>query len=151
MPGKPPFFAQERDYSCVPACLRMVLARNGISKTEDDLIYECGGVGTGSEGSETGFVPDQLVQAARNLGFPHTVKGRPTIEELEAWIDNDIYPIVWICPAVGLHHAVVVVEVQSGMVLVNDPAQPTGEYEILRDQFESAWGLTGRLAVVIRR
>ncbi|MFN0120963.1 MAG: cysteine peptidase family C39 domain-containing protein [Blastocatellia bacterium] len=36
---KPPFFKQERIYSCVPACLKMVLAGFGHEITEADLCH----------------------------------------------------------------------------------------------------------------
>ncbi len=73
MPGKPPFYPQERDYSCVPACLRMVLAYNGIYESEDDLVYACCSRPDGTAASD-------LVEAAKGFGFAKTSRERLNID-----------------------------------------------------------------------
>ncbi|MGH9846476.1 MAG: cysteine peptidase family C39 domain-containing protein [Blastocatellia bacterium] len=41
MPSKPPFHKQETGYSCVPACLRMVLGSFGLDVSEIELRARC--------------------------------------------------------------------------------------------------------------
>lgn len=145
MPSRPPFFPQERDYSCVPACLPMVLkAQLDRDVSEDDIIYECN---CKADGTTT----NDLMTAAKALGFPSAVKGRPTLDEVRDWTSEGIYPIVWIRLSEGITHAVVVLEVQAAVVIVHNPAEQSGGSRIPRDQFERQWGETGRLAVVCRR
>lgn len=68
MPETPPFDKQETDYSCVPACLRMVLASLGVFKTEQELreLCDC----TVLEGTSA----LKAVDAARASGFKNTQK-----------------------------------------------------------------------------
>ena len=65
MPAKPPLYLQETDYSCAPACLRMVLAAAGIEKTEEELriVSNCDAEGTW---------PSEIVKTARSLGFENS-------------------------------------------------------------------------------
>ncbi len=37
MPVRPPYYKQETEYSCMAACLRMVLEHLGVVKTEKEL------------------------------------------------------------------------------------------------------------------
>jgi ABC-type bacteriocin/lantibiotic exporter with double-glycine peptidase domain len=122
MPDRPPFFAQERDYSCVPACLRMVLAHHGIDKSEDDLIYAC-------NCDQQGTSPDSLVAAAKELGFIRSSRDRPSVQELKLFLSEGCYPIVWIATET-LQHALVLIEIQPEIVWVLDPASQEGERSI---------------------
>ena len=40
MPSKPPFVKQERRDSCALACLRMLMAHEGIDVSESELLEE---------------------------------------------------------------------------------------------------------------
>jgi len=141
MPGKPPFYPQEHDYSCVPACLRMVLAYNGIYKSEDDLIYACNSWPDGTKVSD-------LVEAAKDLGFERTSRERPTLEELRESLNQGLFPIVYI--ATPTVHSVVVVAIED-FVEVLDPAHPSGQYKIALETFLEQWGAERHLAVILQR
>ena len=75
MPLKPPFLKQETRYSCVPACLRMVLSSPGLDVPEAELRARC---------DCTAFGTDALkaVDAVRQLGFPGTAKYNLSLDEL---------------------------------------------------------------------
>jgi ABC-type bacteriocin/lantibiotic exporter with double-glycine peptidase domain len=141
MPGKPPFYPQERDYSCVPACLRMVLAYNGIYETEDDLIYACRSWPDGTE-------PSVLVEAAVGFGFSRTSEERLNISELSALIEEGLYPIVYV--ATPTIHSVVVIAI-TDMVEVLDPASEPGYCKIPLETFQDQWAAYRGLAVILRR
>jgi ABC-type bacteriocin/lantibiotic exporter with double-glycine peptidase domain len=146
MSDRPPFFRQEREYSCAAACLRMVLSGYDIELSEDDLIHRTTGV------TETsGTYPKDVVTSARELGCLRTIQARPSIEELRSQLDLGIYPIVWLRMPAGVVHSVVVLYVASTVVHVHDPAEPAGNTEISRDGFSAAWESTGRLTVLVRK
>src|SRR5215470_11963845 len=136
MPGKPPFYPQEHDYSCVPACLRMLLAYNGIYKSEDDLIYACNSWPDGTKVSD-------LVEAAKGFGFEETSRERLTLDELRDAIREESFPIVYI--ATPIVHSVLVVAIED-FVEVLDPAHPSGEYKIALKNFLEQWGAQRNLA-----
>lgn len=68
MKSKPPFHKQETRYSCVPACLRMVLGSFGLEITESELRARCDCT------PFNGTNALQAVDAARELGFAGTTK-----------------------------------------------------------------------------
>ncbi len=63
---RPPFYAQEKDSSCLAACLRMVLAAYGVVHSERHLRDLCEWTPQRSISSTA------AVAAARALGFIHT-------------------------------------------------------------------------------
>jgi ABC-type bacteriocin/lantibiotic exporter with double-glycine peptidase domain len=143
MPGRPPFFPQERDYSCVPACLRMVLAYHGLNLTEDDLIYAC-------NCDKGGAYADDAVEAAKRLGFERTSKDRPTIEGLIAMLQLGEFAIVWIARG-SIRHTVVPIGVVGDSIEILDPAHQQGILTVPLNTFLEEWDRQGRLAVVVRR
>jgi ABC-type bacteriocin/lantibiotic exporter with double-glycine peptidase domain len=142
MSGRPPFFPQERDYSCVPACLRMVLAYHGVYKSEDDLIYAC-------DCDQQGTGPDGVVEAAKELGFGRTSRDRPGIQELTSIVREGYYPIVWMATE-AQQHAVVLIDVHSEFVHVLDPALKQGDRHIPLEVFVEQRELARRLTVIVR-
>jgi ABC-type bacteriocin/lantibiotic exporter with double-glycine peptidase domain len=130
--------------SCVPACLRLVLASYGIELTEAELreLCDCTFFGTDAFAA---------VQAARQLGFSQTSKTNLTMGEVKALADDQQWPIVY----VGLRplegktgiHALVVLNVSDTAVVVLDPAK--GERIIPRAVFEDAWKLQLGLTILL--
>jgi ABC-type bacteriocin/lantibiotic exporter with double-glycine peptidase domain len=147
MPTKPPLFRQETDYSCAPACLRMVLAAFGVEKTEEELRHLTGCLFDGTE-------PFGLVRAAQDLGFRNTRKYNLDFDELKLVLEQGYYPIVEIRTRISpdtpyLRHAVLVVRVAEGAVSLLDPAR--GEIEVPEDVFQQEWSLTRRLTILIQQ
>ena len=146
MPSKPPFHKQETNYSCVPACLRMVLGSFGLDLAESELRALC---------DCTAFGTDALkaVDAARQLGFPHTAKYNLLPDELEALVKDGHYPIAFLglAPIDGFdeQHAMVVIEMSESAVVVYDPLY--GERTLPRDIFQTAWALQLHLTILVLR
>ncbi len=146
MPSKPPFHKQETKYSCVPACLRMILGSFGFDLEEERLRALC---------DCTVFGTDALkaVDAARQLGFPATAKYNLLINELETLVEDGHHPIAFLnlAPIDGLdeQHAVIVVEMNERAVVVFDPL--FGERTLPRDIFQTAWGLQLYLTILVMR
>jgi ABC-type bacteriocin/lantibiotic exporter with double-glycine peptidase domain len=107
MPLKPPFHKQETRYSCVPACLRMVLGSCGVDISESALRTRCDCTPYGTDAL-------MAVDAARALGCVKTAKYTLALEELQTVVTGGHYPIVFVDlhPIDGLDaiHAMVVVD-----------------------------------------
>lgn len=87
MKNKPPYFFQAYPFSCVPACIRMVLASLGCEKSEPEIRSLC-------ECDETGTTPSNAVKAVIECGFD-AYQANLTFEELEDLISQNITPIVF--------------------------------------------------------
>lgn len=145
MPVKPPLYLQKTEYSCAPACLRMVLASFGVLKTEQELCVLCDCNAWGTDAFK-------LVEAARNLGFTNTRKYNLTWDELKAELDRGLYPIVYIRTQLApdtlfQEHAIVVTEITKDEVRILDPTR--GETSFLQTNFLHEWGLMRQLTILV--
>ena len=136
MQAKPPLFKQETTFSCAPACLRMVLASSGLTKSEEELraLSDCSPfLGTSAM---------SLVEAARKLGFSWTRKFTLNLGELMIEVSSEIWPIVYLrtrlAPGAKLQeHAVVVTHLDSGEAEILDPWR--GELKLSIEEFQKEW------------
>jgi ABC-type bacteriocin/lantibiotic exporter with double-glycine peptidase domain len=146
MPSKPPFYKQETPYSCVPACIRMVLASFGRELSEAALCVLCDCTSFGTEALNA-------VDAVRQLSFAGTGKHTLSIDELTAQVRQGLYPIVFVntLPIDGITggHALVVVGIDQTAVAVYDPLH--GERHLPRATFESAWAMMHNLTLLIQQ
>jgi predicted double-glycine peptidase len=122
MAESPPFYRQETDYSCVPACLRIVLASLGVFKTERELreLCDC----TVLEGTSA----LKAVDAARASGFKGTRKLNLTFDDLLSELERGLFPIAYVETLLPLHafaqsHALVVIAIEGDEVKTLDPAR----------------------------
>src|SRR5437870_10372961 len=88
--SKPQFHKQETRYSCVPACLRMVLGSFGVDLAESELRDRCDT--TPFDGTNA----LKAIDAARELGFPGIAKYTLTLEELRTLVADGHYPIIFV-------------------------------------------------------
>lgn len=146
MPERPPLYKQETDYSCVPACLRMVLALLGVLKKEQELreLCDC----TMLEGTDA----LKAVDAARASGFNDTRKRNLSFDELKLELDRGLFPIAYVealmpSPAVAQSHALVVIAIEEDEVKALDPAR--GEITLSKEEFLGEWTPTRRLTILI--
>src|SRR6266446_7884128 len=134
MPLKPPFHKQETRYSCVPACLRMVLGSFAVDLSESALRIRCDCTPYGTDAL-------MAVDAARTLGFTRTVKCTLALEALKTLMTDGYCPIVFVdlYPIDGVAdiHAMVVIGMSEQEIVVLDPLQ--GERRLLIDVFTAAW------------
>ncbi len=145
-PSKLPFYKQETPDSCVPACLRMVLAGLGLEITEAELreLCDCTFEGTSAL---------KAVDAARALGFSQSSKQTLTMAELEAIVNDGHTPIVFVemelINGVYQVHALAVTNITPFSVQVLDPV--IGERMIPRQVFQFAWQTRHHLAILVER
>ena len=133
---KPPHLFQTYPFSCVPACLRMVLASLDCSISQLELRNLC-------KCDETGTIPSNAVKAANSLGFD-AYKANLIFEELVDLIRQNITPIVFIRVSENANysHAVVVYKISKEKIFFLDPA--IGERNLDINVFVEVWsrGLT---------
>ena len=146
MKSKPLFYRQETPDSCVPTCLRMVLAGFEMYYSEAELCKMCDCTMFGTEAF-------QAVKAARNLGCLKTNKYNLPLKDLVTLLLHELYPIVYvelqpIDQTFGTH-AMVVLSIDEMTVNVLDPM--VGEREFKRSLFEAAWAFTKGLTIVVDR
>ena len=146
MPDRPPLQKQETEYSCGPACLRMVLESHGVSKTEAELrkLTGCTVLGT---------TPSNIVLAARVLGLRETREYNLNLEELSEQLGSGIYPIV--CIGVRFDsdlrpqpHCAVVTAVSETRVELLDPWR--GECSISTEEFQEEWSYYDGLTILVQ-
>jgi len=110
------YYRQEKPYTCGPACLRMLLSSYG--DFSESLLATLAGTIIG------GTTPLGLARAARQVGYDAKVIRHADMEDLKANVPS----IVLINPGILLGsrssisgHFLVVKEVKSDSLIVNDP------------------------------
>jgi len=144
---KVPHFRQEYPYTCLPACIRMVLAYRGKKHTERQIATICQTL------PPFGTQPEMVEEGLAQLGYHCRWFEGATIEKLRELILND-WPIIIFVYAADLHHggsglhAVVLVEVGKRKVIVLDPiAKQATQIDI--KPFETMWTNFGNQGMVI--
>lgn len=132
----PPFYKQETADSCLPACLRMVLAERGRMMTEAQLRKRC------RCKPLIGTLSSDAVAAAIQLGFTDSEESQSLrLRDLRDVLREGIYPIVGVnlrhLRGFWAPHALVVVAVTSSLVRVHDPMDK--RLPLSHSLFEAAW------------
>ncbi|MBI3360668.1 MAG: C39 family peptidase [Chloroflexi bacterium] len=144
-----PLFRQERAYSCLPACVRMVLAFHDSEHAEAELrvLFKTKLGGTS---------PAKVMLEVPPLGFDARVWSASLLE-LRELIEQGTPCIVsvWTGDVKGWGvegmHSVVVVGFGDDAVLVNDPAHEEAPKEVPLDEFTTAWGTADQVVMAIVR
>lgn len=142
-----PHFKQELNYSCVAACVRMVLAHYGRNESEANLRQL---LGTTPHGTRAASV----MRVAR-LGFDVQF-GASNLSQMQAALATNVPPIIFLLTGaldywnVNDAHAVVLVNVDTTTAYLNDPFFDAFPQQTSLASFHQAWATTGHLAAVIR-
>lgn len=144
-----PLIQQEREYSCLPACVRMVLAFYGEHRSEDELRRLL-------KTRVTGTSPANLMLNLPDIGFDASVfNGSLTL--LRDHIADRAPCIVhlWTAPLPhwddSVIHAVVVTEMTEDTVVTNDPALEMPAVAIPLSAFLDAWSATDHTLILVTR
>ncbi len=143
-----PHFEQEFDYSCLPACVRMVLAFYNDELTESELRILL-------KTRPSGTSPVQLMWRLPELGYDAYVQsGSQKILQDSLAANRPVIVHVWTEPLPhwqeGTTHALVVVELGTEQILVHDPVLSSGPTVIPLDAFLLAWAATDYLMIAIQ-
>lgn len=142
------YYKQETDYSCFPACIRMLLDYQGVKKEEKGLrlLFHT----TPLKGGSWPRVKDGLKEL--NIEFEWGINF--SLEELKSLVQQNM-PVVVSIDIVFLggdehqSHTVVVTEMTDEFVIVHDPER--GEsMRIDIKQFLEAWSNRGYIAGFIK-
>lgn len=141
-------FQQSRPYTCVAACLRVVLAALGADYSEDDLARAC-------NTDPSGATLADAASAARSLGFNALFLPEATFEMLSGWLQRGVPMIVGIAVDDLVHgvtggHAVVVCGIEEGQVIVVDLAIGA-ERRLELETFLRAWRRRNNRGLVVLR
>lgn len=142
-----PHYKQEHPYSCLAACVRMVLACHGRDLTEQELRQR---LGTQPHGTRAGNVT-----VIGSLGFDVQI-GPSNFAQLQAMLAAGRPPIVFVQTGplhywtVNCFHVVVLLGEDGTQVHLNDPFFDAAPQQAPLAQFQSAWALTGHLAAFFR-
>lgn len=142
-----PHFQQELEYSCVAACVRMVLAHYGAIRTEAELraLLE-----TQPTGTRAGNV-------MRLSGSAFEVYLRPSnLRELEQVLAGHQPPIVFLKTgsleywSMDIFHTAVLSGLEATTAALHDPYFATAPQTTSAQTFEKAWAQTGQFTAFIR-
>ena len=144
-----PHFEQERDYSCLPACVRMVLAFYGEEHSEQEIRALL-------KTRPGGTSPAQVMWRLPDWGFDAYVQsGSQPILRKNLIAGHPCIVHVWTPPLRSWKseaiHALVVTELTEQSVIAHDPTSAFGPNQIPLDEFLRAWAATDYLTIVIRR
>ncbi len=142
-----PLYKQERPYSCVAACVRMVLAHYGHLRTEDEVRQL---LGTGPHGTRA-----RDLHRVATLGY-HVQLGRSNLAELATALRGGVPPIVFVETTLldywnqRCDHVAVVVGLDGANVSLNDPYFDTAPQQTSLATFRQAWASNDCWAAFIR-
>jgi ABC-type bacteriocin/lantibiotic exporter with double-glycine peptidase domain len=138
MNSKPPFVRQERPDTCAIACLRMILAYQGLARGEVEVVQS-------AAREPSGLDPEGLAQLTQPYGL-HAVERQLDQETLFELIRQHRFAIVFLyrrlINGVGEGHAVIPVRLSRQCVTFLDPLR--GERRVTIRKFEEARRLGGR-------
>lgn len=142
-----PHFPQERDYSCLPACVRMVLAFFGHQRSEGELRRLL-------KTRVTGTSPANVMLQLPNIGFDASVFDSSQSflrERLSAGQPCIVH--LWTEPLPHWHeaviHAVVVTDFGDETVLINDPVLEAPSTAVSWAAFLASWAATDHTLILI--
>jgi ABC-type bacteriocin/lantibiotic exporter with double-glycine peptidase domain len=142
-----PVFSQEHKWTCVPACLRMVLAFHGVSLSEQEIAEACGTVVL------RGTQPEKAVEGLEKLGYQALWFENAELGRLINLIEQR-WPVIVFLRASDLPygkwgiHAAVIVGFEANQVVLADPVLGS-LFPFPISKFEQAWRALGSQGLVI--
>lgn len=140
---KIPTLRQVSSVTCLPTCLRAVLAYRGLELSEEEVVEAC-------DTSVDGTRADMAVQGLSDAGFDVEIRQFADAEALRECLGEGQPVIAFLQHPSGQLHAVVVCEVDAEEVTYMDPAR--GEYRSMSIAlFERHWLNMQNEAMVVGR
>jgi ABC-type bacteriocin/lantibiotic exporter with double-glycine peptidase domain len=142
-----PHYKQEFNYSCVAACVRMVLAHHGHIVLEADFRQLLDTKPSGT--------PARNLSRVATLGFDVQLASS-NLAGLRAALASGLPPIVFLDTgtleywSVDCAHVAVIVGIDDTLVYLNDPFFDRAPQQASLAGFLQAWAANGHLAAIIR-
>ncbi|MFZ4660356.1 MAG: C39 family peptidase [Caldilineaceae bacterium] len=142
-----PHFKQEASYTCLPACIRMVLAFLGKSYTEHELAKAFQTI------PWVGTLPENVTPVLEEWGYIVRWFENGTVDHITRIVAQRLPVIAFVRAAdlphgVGGFHAVVIVKIDSRSVILLDPTLDT-EWRLSTKEFSRIWTKFGNEGMVI--
>ena len=142
MKSMPPFIGQERPDACAIACLRMILAHQGMAVSENEIIQA-------TDLLEGGLTPEEVSRLACLYGL-ESHEQQLDYDDLAGLVKLGRFPIVFLfrgpIDGVDITHAVIPLRVSNKFMTFLDPQ--CGERKVTIRKFEEARRLVGRWVIV---
>ncbi|MBC8181706.1 C39 family peptidase [candidate division KSB1 bacterium] len=141
---KPKLHRQETSYSCMVACLNMVLDFYGIEEDESSLRKK-------SKTKFYGTHPINIVECAKSFGFEAYVNSFD-FNKLQVLLRQNLPVITNIIKHDGDEfyiHSVVVYRIERNSIYLLDPED--GEIKTSCKKFETLWGQNDYIGIVISK
>jgi len=135
---------QEKHYSCLPACLKMIFEYYGIRETELALRVKC-------KSKVSGTHPLNAVECCRYYGLESYID-LINIEGLKNLLEIGIFPIVNIFKFekdIWYVHSVIVHKIEDKQIEIFDPEE--GIMNMPIDKFDQLWQFADRVVIVIKK
>ena len=126
---------QNVEYACGPAVLKMIMEYYNVNVDEELLI------GLTNTTGDKGSYHNDLIAAAKQMGFEVFVKDDANINDLKSLLDKNI-PVIVDIKSKGNGHYVVVKDYNDKDLIVSDPAITTDDKYMNIDKFDSQWNTT---------
>ena len=142
-----PLCKQEFNYSCMAACVRMVLAHHGRSLAEAELRQL---LDTRADGTKA-----RNLTAVASLGFEVQLDSA-NLSQLREALATGLPPIVFVDTGsldywkIDCAHVAVVVGIDDTSVYLNDPFFDTAPQQTSLPSFLLGWARNGHLAAIVR-
>ena len=143
---KVPHFRQELEYSCIPACVRMVLAHYGAIRTEADLRLLL-------DTKPTGTRAGNLMRLS-GPDFEVHLRSSNLVELQQVLADNQPAIVLktgslqyW---SIDIFHTAVLTGIDTETAALHDPYYATGPQTTSLQTFKKAWAHTGQFTAFLR-
>lgn len=133
-----PYHHQKNCYFCGPTCLKMVLEKFKVKKTEDIMAQLAG------TSKEKGTSHQGMINAAKALGFSSFIHENANLKTVTSFLSAKLPVIVdWTDNKSDTGHYSVMTDVEKEYVFLADPWYGPA-YPVARKTFEKYWndGLT---------
>jgi ABC-type bacteriocin/lantibiotic exporter with double-glycine peptidase domain len=142
-----PLFAQSQPHTCLPACVRMILAYHGQELSEAELAQAFKTIPL------LGTQPDNVVSGLEVLGYHALWFENGTIDRLLELLSAK-WPVIAFLRAQDLPHgraglhAIVIIGIENNHVIAHDPSM-TDRLRLELNTFSQRWARLGRQGMVI--
>lgn len=127
-----PYYAQEKDNTCGPAALRMLLAALGIKKSEESLVKLL-------KTTKTKWTPNKSFSSvATHLGLDNFIKKNASISDLKKLKNNYLIILNYMYPEDNVGHFAVLRKIDSRYVYLLDPLVGPKHKYLIKD-FKAIW------------
>ncbi|MBC8183604.1 hypothetical protein H8E88_21135 [candidate division KSB1 bacterium] len=137
------WYRQEKPYSCIPACIRMILDYHDIIESESTLRFKC-------KSKISGTHPLNAVACCKSYGLDCYIDNLD-LTHLKNLLNDDILPIVNVLKSEAANwysHCVIISNIEHEQIAIVDPEDGFHKFPIIK--FDELWSFSNRLAIIVK-